>query len=350
MKATMERDTLKNAMALLAPVAKGGTLPVLSAVLMEAGKGGITLTASNMEQTLRVTCPAVVDEPGDLCVSAALLNKLAGEMDGDTVALTVKDKALSLACGDFSGRVLGMAADDFPPVPRVKGTAIAVTAEPFTLEPFASNDETRYNLTGVHFEASAKRPLTAVATDGRRLAAMQFDAPGVALDIIIPSPACKLFAKLAAAGATLTTDGKQAMLTAAGVSATTKLIEGTYPNWRQVVPTGHKGAVVFETPHLFAEAVRRVALLTDEKSSSVKLDIRAGKVHLSAAAADLGSASEAVAADVQGPAVTVGVNPAYLLAAISRPSQYILRFQDDVSPLVIEGGAFTAVVMPMRLA
>jgi hypothetical protein len=65
MKATMERETLKNAMALLAPVAKGGTLPVLSAVLMEADKGGITLTASNMEQTLRVTCPAVVDEPGE---------------------------------------------------------------------------------------------------------------------------------------------------------------------------------------------------------------------------------------------------------------------------------------------
>jgi DNA polymerase-3 subunit beta len=339
-------------MALLAPVAKGGTLPVLSAVLIEAApKGGVILTASNLDQTLRVKCAADVAEAGDLCVSAALLNKLAGEMDGDTVALTVgADKALALACGSFAGRVLGMAADEFPPIPRVKGTSFAVTADPFTLAAFASEDETRHILNGVHLEAAESRPLVAVATDGKRLAAMQFDAPGAAVNVTVPTDACKLFAKLAAGGATLTTDGKMAVLTAGGLQATTKLIEGTFPNWRQVVPTGHKGAVVFETPHLFAEAVRRVALLTDEKSAAVRLGIAAGKVTVSAAAADVGSAQETVAAQVDGPAVTVACNPAYLLAAIGRPAQYALRYEDVLSPVVVEGGAFMSVIMPMRVA
>jgi DNA polymerase-3 subunit beta len=179
---------------------------------------------------------------------------------------------------------------------------------------------------------------------------MQFDAPGAPVNVTVPSVACKLFAKLAAGGATMTTDGKMAVLTAGGLQATTKLIEGTFPNWRQVVPTGHKGAVVFETPHLFAEAVRRVALLTDEKSAAVRLGIAAGKVTVSAAAADVGSAQETVAAQVDGPAVAVACNPAYLLAAIGRPAQYALRYQDELAPLVVEGGAFTAVIMPMRVA
>jgi DNA polymerase-3 subunit beta len=356
MKLTVERESLKSAMGLLAPVAKrGASLPVLSCVLLRAGRGGLVLTASNLEQTLRVRVAADVDAGGEVCVSAALLAKLAGEMDGDTVALAWDAGAgkLTVECGGFTGALLTVNADDFVPIPAVKGVEIPAAAEMFDIHPFASTDETRFVLCGVHLGATADGPLSAVATDGKRLAVARFDAPGAAVDITIPTEACRLFARLCGGGtgATLVTDGKFARLTApGGVEATTNLIQGNYPNWRQVVPTQFSGGASFETPHLFREALHRVALLTDEKSIAVKLAFDNGAVEMRAAAADVGEAAETVPAMLTGKPCAVALNPEMLLPALARAGSYEIRYSDGMSPVVVEGGAFCAVVMPMRIA
>ena len=351
MKMTVNRSDLETLTATLAPLARHGTLPALNCLLIEAGKKGARMAASNLDQYVRMDAAAEVADPGEVCVSAGLLAKLAKEMDGEAVTMETDGAVLRLTCGGFDGKLLTIAAEDFVAVPKCKGDAFPIPADAFKLVPFASTDETRHVLNWVHLEAELAETLTAVATDGRRLAAMQFDSTPVAVGCTVPSTACGLFAKLAAAGnATLAADNSTAVLTAPGVMASTKLIEGTYPNWRQVVPTWLSGEVFFEEPHLFIEAVRRVALLCNEKSAAVKLTLGKDSIKVSVATADVGEACETVKARINGGQEVIAVSPDYLLSAVSRPAQFVIRYADATSPLVIEGGAFTAVVMPMRVA
>lgn len=349
MKVTVDRASLSATLNTLAPLARGGTLPVLSCYHIAAKAGKLQVSATDLSTHVTAVLPAEA-EPGEICVSAARLRAIIDRLECADVALVADGGALTINGGGFAGKLLGIAGDDFPaPARAEKGVSIPVTADLFKLAPFASTDETRYVLCGVHLEAAAGGPLRTVATDGRRLAVLTGDNVPAEVSATLPTAACNLFTKLAAAGGTLTVGPNFARLDVPGFAASTKLVEGGYPNWRLVIPTEMKTRVTAD-PHALTEALRRVALVCSEKSSAVKAAIGKGAITLSAASADVGEAQEQVAAEIDGPGLTVACNPEYLLAALTKAGVFELRLTDEMSPIVVEGGAFLAVVMPMRVS
>src|SRR6187397_768247 len=257
------------------------TLPILSNVLLQAKGGEVHLTTTDLDVGVRGTCEAKVERDGATTLPARRLFTIIRELPSSEIQFDVDGKnAASIRNGQSFFKILGLPEEEFPPLPKFDESKVVTIRQKDLRDGLRktsyaiSTDETRYVLNGVLFSFKDNK-LTLVATDGRRLAMLDIDLEfprSHEADIIVPTKAVTELQRL------LTDDGDVKVSFGSGQIAfdlnntllVSKLIEGNYPNYRQVIPGETKERVTLER-ELFLTAVRRVALLSSEKSNSVKL-------------------------------------------------------------------------------
>jgi DNA polymerase-3 subunit beta len=350
-------------------------MPILSHVLLEAKKDTLVVSATDLDLAVSSEhtegCEVLKD--GALAVSARHLFDIVRSLPEQQVALKkAHNNYLELRSGPSEFRIVGLPAEDFPTLPRFEKVPFGDIDPKQLLDMvertfFAvSTDETRYNLNGVFFEPSAEA-LRLVATDGHRLSLVERKVGGtfgLKRGVILPKKGLqelrKLLAEAADAGGEpgetkLGFVENSAIVRRPGVTLSMRLIEGLFPDYRQVVPKATERAVKLGRDR-FQETLRRISLLSTDKAHAVKLEIAKGILRVTSQNPDLGEAKEEVPVEYEGDALKIGFNARYILdvLAVLQSKDVSFELADDLSPGVLRGAdeadqGFTAVVMPMRI-
>lgn len=364
MKFKIEKNALVNGLQMgYGIISPRSTVPILSNVLLRADEKKLWLTTTDMEVSVRCSVEADVSKVGSSTIPARRLLSIIKELAGQEVEIEIDEKnAASIRAGSSFFKVMGQSDDDFPRLPEFKGKFNYVLdqgqfkAMLNNVAYSASSDETRYVLNGVYLKFAGEK-LTVVATDGRRLALAEHDVefPKEAeSEMIIPSKAInELLHSLKDQGQLkICAVGNQTMFEFDNILVVSKLIEGSYPNFKQVIPAQSSERVPIEREGLLS-AVRRVALLTSEKSNSVKLTFTKNKLKVSVTTPEVGEAHETMAVKYSGKEMSVAFNPEYLMDPLRHLTndEIYLELSDEMSPGVVKcDQPFLYVLMPMRLS
>ncbi len=338
------------------------TLPILSNVLISADKKSITLTTTDLEVTMRCTVDATVQKVGATTLPARRLASIVRELPDGVVELDVDDKDVaSITCGSSFFKIVGLSSDEFPPIPKPEGKHAYTLDQGAFREMLrktayaASSDETRYVLNGVLLSFKAAK-LTIVATDGRRLALVEqeVDFPAEAQkDYILPTkPVNELMHVLKDEGELkIHASESQLLFEFDATMLATKLIDGTYPNYRQVIPSSSEERVTIERESLLT-ALRRVSLVTTDKSNATKLTFAKNKLTITMSTPDVGEARETIPVKYAGKEISVAFNPEYMIDPLKNLTndEIALELTDELSPGVLKTDIpFLYVLMPMRV-
>ncbi len=344
------------------------TLPILSNVLLQAEGNRLDLTATDLDVTITCSVEASVKKPGSTTMPVKKIFGIARELANAEMELEVDDKNVtSLRSGPSFFKIRGLGAEEFPPLPKFKEEKKVVLPQEklkgmLKKTSFAvSSDESRYVLNGT-FVSLKEHKLTMVATDGRRLALVEeeVDLPEKSQgEFIVPAKAVNELGRLLldvgevqinflenqAAFHLREEKGQNVLLV-------TKLIEGNYPNYRQVIPSETKERIALSREELL-HALRRAEIMTSEKQNSVKMTFGKNTLSITANSPEVGEACENLAINYKGKEMAIAFNPAYLLDplnALTEEEVYI-ELIDELSPGVLKiNGPFLYVVMPMRLS
>jgi DNA polymerase III subunit beta len=364
MEVVIDRDAFLKGLQMVQNIVEPRqTLPILANVLLEAAGDSVRLTATDLEVGARVSVPAKVGAKGAITVSARKLAEIVKELPAAAVALKVTDNVtVSLRCGGATYRMVGLAPDDFPPVvPASPQSWVSIEAkilrEMLTQTSFAvSHDETRYALNGVLFAFQGK-DVRMVATDGHRLAlSTRSLGQGVASATgIVPRKAVAEIMRVIGAGeeVQIAITENQFILQMPNFVMTARLIEGQFPNYEAVIPKTHPGRLTTARGGL-SSALRRVAVMAEERNKPVKLALSPASLKVSASSQELGEAEEILDVEYAGEEMVIGFNSRYLLEAMAalEKDQVVLEIKDAQSPGVIksvEGEGYCCVIMPMRI-
>jgi DNA polymerase-3 subunit beta len=354
-------------------VASRPTHPVLANVLLtaDAGTGRLSLTGFDLNLGIQTSLPASVKGSGAITVPARLLGEIVSRLSADSpITLTVAEGGEQVELTSLSGsyQMRGMPAEDFPDLPLVQsGQPIRLEADALvkglraTL--FASSgDEAKQLLTGVHLHLDADG-LECAATDGHRLAVLRLahaaDAGGEPFAVTVPARSLRELERLLSGRQSeeplaLFCDRGQVVFLWADQVLTSRSLDGTYPNYRQLIPESFSRTIAVDRRALVA-ALERVAVLADQHNNVVKLSTEAtGQLLIEADAQDVGSGSEAVAAVIDGDPVQIAFNVRYLLDGLKAMAaeQVVLHCNAPTTPAVlraVEDAAFTYLVMPVQI-
>lgn len=364
MRLTITRHNLQTAAAqALAATAKRTTLPVLTHALLEATDRGVTFSATDLDHAIRLSVPADVQTPGRVAVPAKTLHDLTRTLGDGPVHLSLAKDRLEVKSGRTTVRLTTLPADDMPAFPAVDMTdAAEIDADALVslvqrTAFAASTEESRPILNGVLWEAESGK-VQLVATNGHRLArASAGTAPTDWPEdgVIVGPTALDLIAK-AAKGAGVVRVGRSGNhmgFEVGDATIYTRLIEGPYPRYRQVIPSSHTLEAVIDRAALMA-VLSRVRIVASDQSQRVGLEWAPGQVTISTTTPDLGDATETVEAEVRGDPIAIAFNASYLLEILSRvPTDdvRILMSTPERAAIVqpTEGDdALTYLVMPLR--
>jgi len=339
------------------------TLPILSNVLLETeGHGKIRLVGTDLEVAVSSIAEVDVLEEGSVTVPAKKIYDIIRELPtGDVEISVAKNNSVTVKSARSVFKIMGLPKDDFPKLPTFSlDQAIEldqhVLKESIQLTSFAiSYDETRYVLNGILMTVKNKQ-MKLVATDGRRLAYIQKDLDirdSFSLDVIIPSKTVYELGKI------LSDEGKvkilffknQILFHFGDTFILSRLIEGHFPNYEQVIPKEENSISTVDREQLL-QAVKRASLLTSPESQSVKVDLLQNKILVSSRSPNLGEAHEELEASLEGNDLSVGFNPTYLMDVLKNLD--IDKIQISVSgpdkPGLLKGKKdYLHVIMPMQL-
>ena len=375
MKATIERATLLRCLShVQSVVERRNTIPILSNVLIDASDGGsVRVMATDLDlQVVETMSAASVDQPGAITVSAHLLFDIARKLpEGSQVSLTTSDNRLEVKAGRSNFKLPTLPRDDFPVIvegdlPTSFELPARMLAELIDRTRFAiSTEETRYYLNGIflHVTDEDEPLLKAAATDGHRLARFTLPRPEGAAgmpDVIVPRKAVGELRKLLdeALDTNVLIDLSASKIRFAlggegGVVLTSKLIDGTFPDYSRVIPTANDKLLKVD-PKLFFSGVDRVATIATEKTRAVKIGLDNDRVTLSVASPDNGTASEEIAAEYRSEGLEIGFNANYLKDILGQidSDTVELHLADAGAPTLIrenESSRALYVLMPMRV-
>jgi DNA polymerase-3 subunit beta len=354
-------------------VEKRNSMPILANTLIEAPETGqdthLQLSATDLEVGVRSRHPARVDGAGGLTVSAKKLFEIVRELPDEQIDLEATPNSyLEIRCNRSRFTLAGTAAEEYPTLPEFSPEkTVPVSAEMLStmIERTmyaASLDETRYNLNGVYLEVLGDSgEIRLVATDGHRLACIDReidgDASALASGVIIPRKGLgelkRLVDETDAEEIELAFANNSGLARKGDVTLVMRLIEGEFPNYNQVIPRDLSRHLILPSD-LLVHALRRVALLSSERSRAVKLELSEGQLVISSSNPDLGDAREELDVDYGGESLAIGFNARYLLDAIGAIGAKEVRFsfQDELSPARLtppDDEKTLAVVMPMRI-
>jgi DNA polymerase-3 subunit beta len=349
------------------------TLPILSNVLLTAEDDTLFLSTTDLEVSVRTSVDAKVTRAGATTLPARRLFSIFRELSSSDIEIDVNDKNVAtIKSGASIFKVIGISEEDFPPLPTFQGGRAYTLDQGVFREMLrstgyaASTDETRYVLNGVLLSFKDDK-LKAVATDGRRLALIEqeveFPKESEA-ELVIPSKTVDELCKTLGDEGPLKIQATENQIAfefsaQAGESGETgdmlvvsKLIEGAYPNFQQVIPSSCEERVAIDRESLLT-AVRRVALMTSDKGNSVKLSLTKNSIQVSAVTPEVGEASESIPVKYSGKDIAVAFNPEFITAPLKtiRSDEVYFELTDELSPGVLKCDTlFLYVLMPMRMS
>jgi DNA polymerase-3 subunit beta len=364
MKFSVSKDKLLEGLSTVQNVVSTRTtLPILSNVLLQAVEGELRLTTTDLDVGVRGRVEAQVERTGATTLPARRLFSIVRELPAAEIYAEVDTKNLaSIRSGSSYFKILGLPEEEFPPLARFENAKEFLIAQKDLKDALRktsyaiSTDETRYVLNGILFSFKDNK-LTSVATDGRRLALVDLELEfprSQEIDVIIPTKAVVELQRLVKeeGEVKLSIGENQIAFELNDALLVSKLIEGNYPNYRQVIPAEAKERITLER-EIFLNAVRRVSLLASEKSNSVKLIFSKGNMDIVAVTPDVGEAKESLPVMYKGKDFSIAFNPEFLMAPLRNlpNDEVFLDLIDEMSPGVIKiHGAFLYVLMPMRLS
>ena len=383
MKVVCSQSELNAALQLVSrAVATRPTHPVLANVLLtaDAGTNRLSLTGFDLNLGIQTSLAASVETSGAITLPARLLGEIVSRLASDSpITLATEESGEQVQLTSLSGsyQMRGLPADDYPELPMVE-SGMTLKLQPAGLVQalkgtlFASSaDEAKQLLTGVHLRFNAKA-LEAAATDGHRLAVLQVDDalqdaasasddPSEGFAVTLPARSLREVERLMAGWrsedpVSLFCDRGQVVFLAADQMVTSRTLEGTYPNYGQLIPDGFNRTLALDRRGLIA-ALERIAVLADQHNNVVKFTSQPdeGVVQISADAQDVGSGSESLAASLTGDAIQIAFNVRYLLDGLKAmgSDRVVLHCNAPTTPAVLkpEGDeeAFTYLVMPVQI-
>ena len=376
MKLSISKGELQTGLSRLQSIVeKRNSMPILANVLIRATvKAGdeaaqLHLAATDLEVGIQSSHDAKVKKAGGATVSAKKLFEIVRELPEEDIFLEATANGyLNIKCARSDFTLAGTSPEEYPTLPdfapkqtaRVQAQVLSVMIERTMYA--ASVDETRYNLNGVYLEVlDEPGRIRMVATDGHRLASvdrtLSEDVLGLENGVIIPRKGIRELKKLVdeddADEIELAFEGNNGLARKGRVTLIMRLIEGEFPNYTQVLPTKIERSIVLPAEE-FGRALRRVALLSSERSRAVKLELSNGRLTISSSNPDLGDAREEMDIDFAGEDLAIGFNARYLMDALSTLRSKEVRFglQNELAPAQLvptDDEDTLAVVMPMRV-
>ncbi len=374
MKFRCERDALSEAISSAgrAVASRSGALPILSGLLVRTGQDEIDLAGSDLELTIRVSAPAECDDEGAAVLPARLFGDIVRSLEPGAVSVDVGEDEARIKSGrsEFSLRVL--AAEDFPRLPEVAGSGVRMDAASLAealrqVIPAASRDDARPILTGVLLVAEGSG-LRLVATDSYRLGVR--DLPGESVlaahlsgaaaegrHVLVPAKALGELQRLLGTEnqVELSFSDRDACFDTGRARVSTRLIEGQFPNYQQLIPSGYPNRLVVPR-EAFIEAVKRVRLIgRDRDNAPIRLMMSAAGLELQTIVHDVGQATETLDAKYEGTETTIAFNPEFLLDGLGAISSEEVSVEtlDTSKPAIVrsaEGGDFLYLLMPVRVS
>jgi DNA polymerase-3 subunit beta len=347
-------------------VERKNTIPILANVLIEANGQEVRMLATDLEVALRSKCQASVAKGGALTLPAKKLFEIVRALPETDVRIEEDKNGVKVAADRFDSRMQTLPREDFPTLPEVSGKARATLPRAALKEMVAktqfaiTGEDTRYFLNGAKFVLKPKS-MTLVATDGHRLALVEVAHDvGVSQEVgvILPKKTLMELGKLLldGEGDILFESGENHLFFEVGVRVLiSRMIDGQFPAYERVIPKGNDKHIEFDRERL-TSAVKRVALLSNERSRAVKFDIQKGKVEVTSSSSEFGEAREQMAVEYDGTPMAISFNAQYVLDFLNVVDTDVvsLSLKDEVSqavmkPVGADGYDYTYVIMPMRI-
>ena len=347
-------------------VERKNTIPILANVLIEAKGDEMRMLATDLEVALRSRCQASVAKPGSMTLPAKKLYEIIKALPETDVRIEEDKNGVKVAADRFDSRIQTLPREDFPTLPDPSGKARAALPRNALKNMIAktqfaiTGEDTRYFLNGAKFVLTPES-LTLVATDGHRLAHVEVShkvGVGEEIGVILPKKTLLELSKLLVEG-----DGdvmfehgeNHLFFDVGGRILISRMIDGQFPAYERVIPKNNDKHIEFERERL-TNAVKRVALLSNERSRAVKFEISKGKVEVTSSSSEFGEAREELSVEYAGTALAISFNAQYVLDFLNvvETDSVQLSLKDEVSqavmtPVGAEGYSYTYVIMPMRI-
>ena len=360
---TSKEPLLKAIQTLQSVVSTKATLPVLSNLLMETQKGKIHMAVTDLDVGISLNLPMEIIEEGGITIPAKRFFDIVRELPEGTVDISVKkNNSIFIESQKCFFKLMGLPKEEFPKLPKLQEKeTITINQQSLknmlNLTSFAvSRDETRYILNGVLFVVNGKN-CRFVATDGRRLALIEKDLElplGLKKEVIVPTKAIQeLVRNLSDVGVVKINFGEnQIFFQFDNTTLVSRLIEGQFPNYEQVIPKEGKDKLLVSREKLLL-ATKRVAILTSPDSQSIKIDLFKNKLIFSKNSPDMGEAKEEIDTEHKGSEFSVGFNPQYLIDVLKslKDEAVSLELTGPESPGVIRAQEnYVYIILPMQLS
>jgi DNA polymerase-3 subunit beta len=358
-----ERDVLAEAVgsAGRAATSRTGTLPVLAGVRMEVAGDTLVLTGTDLELTIRLTVDVGGERDGAVVVPARLVGDIVKALPSGAVEVELLEEEVSISAGRSQFSVRPLSLDDYPTQAEPSDDAVTLPADVMSdalrqVVRAASTDDARAVLTGVLL-AAEDDGLRMVATDSYRLAVRDLPDSTVlesGQKVLIPGRALSELQRVMGDAESLTVrlGEREATFEAGSTRLSTRLIEGEFPNYRNLLPSSYPNLLTFGKATML-EAIRRVKILAQD-STPVRLTLGGDTVQLTAITQDVGNAAEEIDASYDGAEMTVAFNPDYLAAGIDAidSDDVTLATMDPMKPAVLRGAGqddYLYLLMPVRV-
>jgi DNA polymerase III subunit beta len=348
-------------------VERRNTMPILANVLLEAGKGSVRVTATDLEVGVRGEFDGHIVKEGTVTVNAKKIYEIIREVPSDQVQLKrLENDWVEVRSGRSVFKIVGMDAKEFPQFPKFDSKSLSSTPASTIHEMIertifsVSTDETRYSLNGVFVEEAEGGKIRMVATDGHRLAFEErtVGSLGLAKGVILPRKGLAELKKLLESGTegvvSLGFKENMGLVVKEKVEFFMRLIDGDFPDYTKVIPVGNPNVAKLEHEELL-QALRRVSILSSERYKGIRMEFSEDKVSISANNPDLGEALEEIEAEYKGKTLSIGFNARYLLdvlGILGGDGEISIELKDELSPSVIRKNgvdSYLYVLMPMRL-
>ncbi len=364
---TTKENLLRELEVMQGIVEKKSTIPILSNIVIDAQKDRLELLATDLEVGIRTTCEAKVAKPGSVALSARRLYDIVRYLPDAEVRLKSEESNWTqITCQKARFRIVGLSRDDFPAMPEFDFAKGIPIERPLFIDMISkvlfaiTTDETRYQINGTLMILS-KKTLTMVATDGHRLAyvsgRLEKGASEERIEVIIPRKTVQEISRIGDGESDILFGQKDnhVFFKVGKTVMSSTIVPGKFPDFEKVIPEGNDKMLKFEGA-AFADVVRRVALLSSERSRAVKIALQKGSIEISSNNPEVGEAAESVDVEYTGGPLEVGFNAKYILDFLQAmgPGTFILALKDEgtqglLRPVGQEGRDYRYVVMPMRI-
>jgi DNA polymerase III subunit beta len=370
MKLSLTQENLSHALGMVGRVVSNrSSLPVLSNVLLNADANRLRLAATNLELGINCWVGCKVDRAGAITVPARLFTELVSSLPSGTIDLTLNDTNLSLKTPHYQSQINGISADEFPLIPEIKTEPILTLPATVFRDAVqqvvvaASLDEARPVLAGVHLYIQDDK-LIIVATDSYRLAEKKLPLGGVKTDgklsIIVPARTMQELVRIigdnSEAELNMYLSDNQIMFEVDTIELTSRLIEGQFPNYAQIIPSSTQTTVAIDTGE-FGRITKVANLFARENAGSIRIEVKGeGQLNITSTASQVGENTSSADCEVEGDDNEVALNAKYLSEALGvvRSPKVSFAISGKLNPCVIkplgkdEPSEYLHIIMPLR--